>query len=349
MFLLTLILSALSAPYNLGSLQFHSGVPSAPLLQKMIPPGVGDPGSLGVYSFVGKVGGVAFAGVAKPEETFSPTNIVIDDPSRPDGSRLMVHFDGNAVTAMVPDWMLIPIAGYADSEFNACVSLFGPETTDAQYDIIYHPAFQNTLLGLRLLQADILLFDLRNTWNLPSVDGETPLGLGERQPTSFNQEAAIAVQDAMNGGQFQSWVFTDGDAQTLFAVRAGELRFVGDPYYHFWIGDLAGYERQHNALITQANDARANVEQYNAIVGRANALEPKVSPVQDRIDGLRGKSNALSEFNPAVYNAARNTMHFSAFFRYVKAQNPSTWTAFLEKIRAVPLRPAIETPSKWPK
>lgn len=348
--LLALVSSGLTTPYNLGTLQFHTGAPSGPLLQKMIAPSAVSQGSLASYSFVGKVGDVAFAGVAKPEPGIQPSAVSIAyDSSQPDGTRLFVTLDGTTGRAMIPDWMLVPIARYSDSEFNACVSLFGTESTDAQYDIVYHPAFLNTLIGLRLLQADILLFDLSNTWNLPEINGETPLGLGERKPTAMREDAAIAIQNAIALGKFQSWVFTDGNSETLFAFRSGEIRFVGNPYYYFWTSDMAGYQREHNALLAQAFSVREDVARYNEIVARANALEPRVSPVPSLTDPLRRNSQSLSDFNPAVYNAALNTMRYSASFRFVKARNPAGWAAFLEQIREVTPRPAVETPTKWPR
>ena len=39
----------------------------------------------------------------------------------------------------------VPVARYADSRHNACVSLFGEQQDDAFYDIVYHQAFGDTL------------------------------------------------------------------------------------------------------------------------------------------------------------------------------------------------------------
>ena len=84
----------------------------------------------------------------------------------------------------LPDWQLIPIAKYADdNEYNACVSLFGPKPTLSKYDIIYHKAFKNTLLGLRLFQMDILLKDLDSFWDIPQLGGQVILGTGEVRAT----------------------------------------------------------------------------------------------------------------------------------------------------------------------
>src|SRR4051794_8170662 len=90
-------------------------------------------------------------------------------PERPDGRRLWVHMwtrGGGVKTVMAPiyDWQLIPIARFPDGEQHACFTLFGKLKdgieTEARRDrgekiLNYHPAFEDTLLGLRLMQADI--------------------------------------------------------------------------------------------------------------------------------------------------------------------------------------------------
>ena len=345
-----MVAGALSAPYNLQGLEFQMGPPSGPLLAKMSLPTASSPGSLASYGFVGSVGGVAFAHVAEPNKNCSPSSVSIDyDASVPDGSRLTVRLDNVRVQAFVPDWMMVPIAKYADSEYNACVSLFGPESTDTQYDIIYHPAFQDTLLGLRLLQADILLFDLSRTWDLPAQDGIKPLGLGEREPTQMNAAAVMSIQEALAEGTFQSWVLTDADAPTRFEVTDAELRFSGAPYYYFWIADIDGCERKRNELFRQAEAFRDDMARYKALVKAANALEPVVSPVSSMTEKLRVNVKSLSAHNPAVFNAALNTMRYAAFFRYVKEKNPDNWAEFLEKIRTVPPQPTLRTPTQWAK
>ena len=346
-FTLTLAVSVAANPCRLGKFEFEYGSPSGPLLQNLIAPQAGLPGSLDSYAFVGKVGGVAFAGSAKPAALYNPSSVSLSyQTSHPDGSRLEVRLGDNRARAPLPDWMLIPIARYVDSNYNACVSLFGPNTTDNQYDIIYHPAFLDTLLGLRLLQADLLLIDLESTWQLPECNGVEALGSGEQRPVNMNRDAAIDIQNALAGRRFQSWVFTDGNVQTDFSVHDGKLSFVGAPYYHFWIADMESYRQLHDAFVARANSLRHDVLQYNAIVSQANALEPKVSPVSDITANLRGTSRAIQDFNPAVFNAAANTMWYSAFFRYVKKKDPDAWSAFLTEVRDLPLLPSIRTPTK---
>ena len=43
----------------------------------------------------------------------------------------------------------------------------------------------------------------------------------------------------------------------------------------------------------------------------------------------------LYKINPAVVSATYNTMKFSAFFRWVKENNPENWSQFIDSIRDV--------------
>jgi len=78
----------------------------------------------------------------------------------------------------------------------------GPNTSDTVYDIVYHEEFQNTLVGLRLLQADMLLFDLNETWQLPKFAGNVILGLGEAAPQRQNELSAIQIENALANSNF---------------------------------------------------------------------------------------------------------------------------------------------------
>jgi hypothetical protein len=111
--------------------------------------------------------------------------------------------------------MLIPIVNYANSDYNAVVSLFGEKTTEDTYDIVYHPAFENTLLGIRLLQADIIFFDLGETWQLPKLEGQTILGAGE---TLGAGEGRSKILSALSGMQSPSG-HRGGSTRRKFEIR----------------------------------------------------------------------------------------------------------------------------------
>jgi hypothetical protein len=309
------------------------------------------PGSLGSYGFVGKVGGVAFGGVAVPGRALASKSVsLVYDSGKADGSRLGVQIGDAVYVQDLPDWLLVPIAKYADSDYNACVSLFGERTNDASYDIVYHPAFQNTILGLRLLQADILLFDIANMWRLPAFEGKVALGKGESPPEGLAQASANKVTSVLRNFSFQSWVLTDQEAPIVFkTTEEGELNFTGEPYYYFWTSDFDAYKRSWKTLVEQAKALRAagNTGEYNRVAMQINSLEPKVTEVKSLTSGLKSISGDMRKLNPQVYDAATSTVRYAAFFRYVKRTNQQAWTAFLQKMNTIRPLPDIVTPTSW--
>lgn len=306
--LLTVIAVA-QGDWSLGDYKLLNRRPSPPLQVNLA-----EAGGLGSYSFVSSVGGVAFAGVASPGPAFQAgAPQLIYNPSADDGSRLQVRVGPTALSASLPDWMLVPIAHFADSPFDACVSLFGPATTDQEYDIVYHPAFQNTLLGMRLLQSDMLLFDLEQTWRLPQFGGTVVLGAGESAPRGLDDGSAQRIDGALANGSFQSWVMTDQGEPVVADAQQGRLILSGLPFYYFWSAD-----------------------------------GDRVLPVESLTNGLKAQRQALQRFNAPVYGAATNTMRYAAFFRFVKQRNPDGWRDFLSSLQSVAVRPPVVTPTAWP-
>lgn len=336
---------AQGASWSLGKYSLLRGPSSGPLLKT-----ISGPASLKSYSFVGKVGGIAFGEVAVFDKNNGLQKIKLSyDEQKPDGQRLRVHIANKPHQMTVYDWMLVPIAKYANSEHNACISLFGENTTNEYYDIVYHPALKDTLLGMRLLQADILLFDISEMWRLPKLNGRTILGKGEIEPEILDIKSALRIQNILNGGRFQSWVLTDVGVNVRIQLENDQLKLMGDPYYYFWISNIRGFHSLRNQRIAQANKFRAkgNIFEYNKIVSIINNMEPVVWEVSVLTKGLQNNRNALFNFNPSVYNAVATTMRYAAFFRYVKKNNPNAWDNFFNVIRLIKIEPAVQTPTRW--
>lgn len=340
-------------------------------------------GKLGSFGFVSKVGGIAFSGVATPSPHLADSELTLDyDPTRPDGQRLVVTVAESQVVAEIPDWQLIPIARYADSAFTACVSLFGEQATKSMYDVVFHPAFLDELLGVRLFQADILLMDLEETWRLPTHQGTVPVGVGETAPKQWNPTAARKISEAITGAKFESWVLTDDGVDFRVGVRDGRLHLTGEPYYYFWTADLSPRQEmvrrseamdidhklaQHNLLVkrfnqqiesggetSELNRMRLEIEElsddidaYNQLITEINGYEPEVE-VSPATDKVRRQGEALRSFNPPVLQAATRTARYAAFFRWVKTAHPDAWNGFLSAIEEVPTTPRLTTPTRWP-
>ena len=114
-----------------------------------------------------KIGGVAFIQTAVP--TFEI-----------DGLELSCDIADNSASVAINDtvyelplevWQLQAIVNFADASGNAAVTLFGGK----ECRIKYHEAFIDNLMGLRLLQVDLMLSKYMKETEvgmLPAVNGE---------------------------------------------------------------------------------------------------------------------------------------------------------------------------------
>ena len=185
-----------------------------------------------------RVGGVAFSGVAEPQDDWKVSGLAYD-ASKEDGSRLTVTLSGSTggnqrVVSKIYDWELGPIARFANSKFHACVTLFGEAAEgeavpDGVERIInYHPRLRGSLIGLRLLQADLLAIE-SHAADLFKKEGEYILGEGESAPTAKDVERNVARFEDVSGwlveqpDNFTSYVVTDLGQTITFGAAQGSF------------------------------------------------------------------------------------------------------------------------------
>jgi hypothetical protein len=201
--------------------------------------------------FVSSVGGISFGQTAVMASTLPVKSWNISySREKSDGERLVLILNGQAVNFRIFDWMLIPIAKYADSDYTSCFTYFGKlkdknmEQTvleNGGHVLNYHPAFQNTLLGWRLADMDMLiLYDF--TTDLPKVNNKYILGAGESQPNlNANQYGAYKFTGYVReieeklGYPFQSYILTDYSREIKCTVQNDTLTITGYPYYYCWV------------------------------------------------------------------------------------------------------------------
>ncbi len=290
------------------------------------------------YAYLTRVGGVAFDQVASPARALRFSSLTLDyRPERSNGKRLVLTLDGQEVSAPIYDWQLIPIAKFADSPHNACFTLFGELDDLAQQRSVqarggrvfgYHPAFVNTLMGLRLFQLDSLIIH-PYSHDLIKSDGRYVLGAGETRPNLRANESGraafvdffrpIAYSDfPINQKQkFTSYVISDHGRSVSFDVKKGALSLTGQPGYYFWGKNPRGL-----------ND------------------RDKVTPLTDLSNQVSKRPSMLRVINPAVWDAGVKLMRYSAFFRYFKQKHPTQWRAFMAQIDKAPApSPRVTTPA----
>jgi len=232
-------------------------------------------------NYVGKVGGVAFESIANPSQELKDKYISISyNVKNPDGKRLMIKIGKNSYNPELHDWLLIPIAIYANSKSTGCVSLFGPNQDKKSYDVMYHSAFINTLLGIRLLHADIFLMNPFDYSKLPMADGKIIYGKGEsKTEESLQILELIKLFDIINSEKFKSWVFTDNKVNVKFYVESNKFLMTGEPYYYFWDGpDPTLIKKKQNTIFK---------------------YKQRVGVIDNKIDDLKKK---LSELKAMIKN-----------------------------------------------
>jgi len=260
LFLILLLSLSVYAQMQLGrATLLHAKAPA--LMNPMhLSSGLSNPG------FVSGVGGVVFDAVASPNENITLDNLQMDYlPEEADGKRLVLNINGQNIETHIYDWQLIPIAKYADSKYYSVFTLFGDlddenlqdSLVEQGYRILnYHPAFENTLMGLRLFELDILIISDISV-DLPEIDGKYILGKGEIPPKIFENtlgalKAQSFLQDSVQNvfGEYRSYIINDYQRDIRFNIENSKLNITGEPYYYLW-----HYQSDRGGLNSENSDS----------------------------------------------------------------------------------------------
>lgn len=278
-------------------------------------------------SYVSSVGGVAFDQVAELSVKLRLRDVSVKyDANASDGDRLVVIFNRQEYRANdLYDWQIIPIAFFADSPNFAVVTLFGeligqprPAT---HYVVAYHPAFENTLLGLRMFQGDFLLLDPNVTGELPKLGSKYILGKGEHPPNLQHwKSAATTLNSIVSRDSFVSYVICDLNQEVRIKLDPinHKLGLTGVPNFYFWKKgrpvEERGYSNGRNVIIRSF----------------------EVEPVTSLTSTVSAQEQTLFAANPAVYGSLVRTLRFAALFRYLKREAPAEWASFLTQLHEIP-------------
>lgn len=290
--------------------------------------------SLRSYNFVGKVGGVNFEQVAVPDaETAAQTIELSYHKEALDGFRLLVKIGSTTFRPPIADWLLIPIAQFADSDFTSATSLFGegPERENFYY-IRYHPAFKDSLLGLRLLQADILLMNPEHTSSLPKRNGQVVLGYGELLPMKNPDNATLnTLANIMNRQKATSWLLTDIDAPASFSIQDGEFRLRSFPYYYFW-------NRNEDVIHQYEEKEKIYNSREDAYHRKASRFKNRVSQFNDPVGRYQEKGAAynsqVAAYNRKATSSKNRVKQFNDLVSRFNANNASVSKMKLDRLRA---------------
>jgi hypothetical protein len=275
------------------------------------------------YTVASGVGGVLFQAIATPagNAVNQPFSLSYD-PAKDDGQRLAVTIGTSEIVPALYDWQLIPVARYADSEYNACITLFGEPVYEewlsysglARY-LEVHPALSDTIIGFNLFLVDAMLINPGRVRLIPGAFSETVQGYNETTPNkSVSSFAERFINRTLSGSQYDSYIYTDCETEITYDVIEGRLVFAGVPSYQFIL-----------------------IDDINRTVTRNRELSETI---------IRNYS-FIRALNPAVYATAETTAQWAAFFRRVKERNPGGWNTFIEQIAGIDAEPAIKTPRVW--
>jgi hypothetical protein len=273
--------------------------PDAPDLTESVPMKKGRYNS----SFLSEVGGVSFDQVAQPENNLKISSLQLNyDKNAADGSRLDLIINNKKVKVRLPDWILVPVAKYADSRFYSCVTLFGKlndkdlakQVTEVKGRVInYHPSFDNTLMGIRLAYMDMLV-GYSFTSDLPrNSKGVYILGKGEVKPDiEANKNGAYYLSQHFIKTEnkymltFRSYVISDLSRQIIFKLVQDSIDISGYPYYYCWKynGDRNDYDinkvakdisSRYNQKIRELSQSSGSMTPTNWLIDKMIALGGK--------------------------------------------------------------------------
>ncbi len=270
------------------------------------------------FRFLSGVGGMSFEGIAKPDAALGGKKITIGyDYKRPDGSRLVISVGKVNYYPEIADWMLIPITRYADSEYTAIVSLTADEDADdSGDDIVYHPNLKNTLLGLRSLQADMLLINPLEMWQFPRAKvkaedkeiSKAIVGKGEALPNEADSVRAASEIEAFmqqSKEKYRSWLITDEGVNITFSTDRSDFNISGDYYYYFWNVDYGEtyrkYTAQQEAMLDEVKklESEDKVEEAKRLYKqfrdmKAPAYGQEYLKYKESLEALLDKADALA-------------------------------------------------------
>lgn len=316
--------------------------------------------------FFHEVGGVASQGRAKCVDCVIQS--VAYRANLKDGERLSLTIklaDGTVTTATVKayDWQLKPSFQVAQSGFGSAVTLFGHLRDKAKEErtigniVNYHPALTDTVMGLRLLQADLLIIAPDAADLFKDESGKYILAPGEPTPdVSANQKRWEAVSAVIDNSAeyFHSYVVGDIGQTILFRVEAGKVRFESTPYWHSWRTDTSSpkYE-EAKGILSQLHDLDWE-EETTATRRQIEALKVKLVATKKQIPVVKldALSSTISQsvkanggINPHVYDALNSFLTLTALARELAATNTAEFTEVVRRVSASKDVPKVETPT----
>lgn len=320
------------------------------------------------------VGGVAFIQTAVPSFEINDLELSCSIIN----NRATVIINDTVYILPLEVWQLQSIVNFADATGNAAVTLYG----DEESLIKYHKAFIDNLMGLRLLQVDLMLLNCRfftDMMMFPALDGEYILSPNERYKYEHRvyrdammpaymeyiineQKVRVDYDNYVVSGRIDPDIISYKDF--LSSVRYSEKKRVSykqlsDFYYSLVVcqkipklfhGAIPSYTYIYTDYGQQVNfssiDQNIVFDSTPYYLFAHWAGNGSVAVIDEEWTSIcKQMSDIIFLINPIVYDSAIKCCQWSAFFRYVKENYPDEWRSFKADVRRLKYdAPEVVTP-----
>lgn len=325
--------------------------------------------------FYTKVGGVAFIQTATP--TFDVKSLKLDCNLAENNAYTTIN--GHTYQIPLEVWQLQPIVEFVDDHNNAAITIYGDEDSR----IKMHEAFLDKLIGLRLLQTDLLpSLGMHNQGKYPVFDNGEYIMTQTEKHTYHNlhiQGLSDMLRDILGPELTNEMIYqikehietlsadlgkidpSTADYKELETFYA-ELRIlllsnassVIDYLNHIFNSVLEG---QNTYIYTDFDqDITFNLDNSTGLIKfdgkpyyRFAAIEK--SSTDTIVTEVTNLTNYLKEegavfiywSNPLIYHESETICQWSAFFRYVKQNHPMVWQDFKKQVKSL----TYDAPYVW--
>lgn len=231
-------------------------------------------------------------------------------PSNPDGSRFQVTVGDKTALMSLFDWEAKPLVGFVESRHYGAINA---ELGSPSILIELDAAFQQSIMGLRFIQADLLPRNvIASQKYLPRNRSGVIFGGGERRRYGSEADAEAAMRElaplfAVRTPSYS--VLTDAGQPFVFSLRGNSFEIDGTPYYFWW-----------------------------------NPQGGAVAPDEYLNREFRRAWPTLRRANPLVIGCVERAFRATAFFRYQQQDNPANWNEFARQVATIQA-PTVPTPA----
>lgn len=328
-----------------------------------------------IDSYYNVVGGVAFTQQAVPNFKINSINLEFSENDK----KGYAIINGERIHIPLEMYEMQPIVNYANSEYDVAMTMYGASygimNEQESQDILFHPAFLDNMMGIYIFHVDAMAdleglngsFFKTNEDNFYISDKEYEKYLEiekelKTQGTSYSVVAQQAYKeiDSIIGGKANSYIYTDIEQPIHFSAKDNGIVFEGLPYYQFSTTEIDTLGLYYSLLINSMRILKEyyvdkyvdhisepeNTDKQNAEEFLEQIMNCSKSVSADDItDDLRARPELVRALNPVIYEEVDDICQWTAFFRYVKSVNPSSWSTFVEKVNQADYEtPAVTTP-----